>query len=68
MAIEIALLGHVEMRDPGLAVENPPDLLQTDHWSLIAVRDATSSNHASTEVSRSLFLPKTRTKKIARGT
>ena len=31
MAIEIALLGHIEMRNPRLAVENPKDLLETDH-------------------------------------
>ena len=31
MAIQVALLRDIEVRDPRLAVENPNDLLETDH-------------------------------------
>src|SRR6187551_2283908 len=47
MAIQVALFRHVKVRDPRLAVENPKDLLETDHSSLIAVGDVASSDQAS---------------------
>jgi len=31
MAIEVALLRHVKMRDPWLAIENPQGLLKIAH-------------------------------------
>jgi len=31
MAIQIALFRYVNVRDPRFAVENPKDLLETDH-------------------------------------
>jgi hypothetical protein len=40
------LLRYVEVRDPRFAVENPKDLLDTDHLSLIAVVGAASSIQA----------------------
>jgi len=46
MAIQVALLRYVKVRDPRFAVENPKDLLETDHSSLIAVADAASSIQA----------------------
>ena len=55
MAIQVALLRHVKVRDPRFAVENPKDLLETDHSSLIAVGDAASSDQASARGLRSTF-------------
>src|SRR5262245_5756937 len=47
MAIEVALLRHIEVCDPGLAVENPKGVLQRAHCSSIAFLNTASSNQAS---------------------
>ncbi len=39
VAIQVALLGYIQMRSPWLVVEDSKDLLETDHWFLIVVTE-----------------------------
>ena len=48
MAIQVALLGHIEVRNPRLGVENPKNLLEIDHSrSFLPLQITASTNQAS---------------------